>query len=236
MQMPWKSKVKNICLALLLAYVIIFYSIVYIPQIQADDGITQIGGTDENNENEDNEDSGIDVFDAQVFIASNYERKTGHRMHLYAFPNQEADLYRDFAIYIFVDKPATYLIKIDDQKVDEGSVEWRHIFKTHSEYNYMDVTVIVQELNTEAQREFKFVQIDLLDSPWQAGGGGGGDEGDEDEVPDIAKPYISMGQGEFTIFIFLRVVADVISAFFAVLIAMKFAAIKADMAGTARMF
>jgi hypothetical protein len=45
-----------------------------------------------------------------------------------------------------------------------------------------------------------------------------------------------MGQGEFTIFILLRVFADVVSAFFAVLIAIKYAAIRADMAGTQRMF
>jgi hypothetical protein len=239
MQTIHKKNIKKICLTLLVVYVISIYLTSFIsPHLfaQADDGITDIGGGDGSDDEQDNEpDSGIDVFDAQAFIASNYERKTGYRMHLYAFPDQEADLYRDFAIYIFVDSPATYLIKIDDQKVDEGEVEWRHIFKTHSEYNYMDVTIIVQEKETGAQREFTFKEIDLLDSPWQGGGGGGEDEEPEKE-PEIAKPYFSLSRGEFTIFIFLRVVADIVSGFFAVLIAMKFAAIKADMAGTARMF
>lgn len=238
-----KKRIKTIAMTCAIVYTIGFYSMAYVPGIPNPfetanaDGVNRIGGGDDTNDNNQNDDtdSGIDTFDAQTFIASNFEQKTGHRLHLYAFPGHEADLYRDFAIYIFVDEEATFLIKIDDQKVDEGTVEWRHIYRSRSEYNYMDVTVIVKDKDSDAERTFTYDQLDLLDSPWQAEKDKEGDE-EEDKTPEIAKPYISMGQGEFTIFVLLRVIADVTSAFFAVLIAMKYAAIKTDMAGTQRLF
>jgi hypothetical protein len=193
------------------------------------------GGNGESTE-EEQTDSGIDIFEAQAFIVSNYQQSTGTRMHLYAFPGHDADLFRDFAIYIFADDNATFLIKIDDQKVAEGSFEWRYIYKGSSTYNFMDVTVIVKKEGGDAQRSFDFTRIDLIDAPWQAKQDKKDEDEEEDKVPEVLKPYLSMGQGEFTIFILLRVFADVVSAFFAVLIAIKYAAIRADMAGTQRMF
>jgi len=242
-----KIQLKRIILLIGLVYIITVYSGLYIPDVNsvfssavADDDIS-IGGGNNGDTNsggssgETTTDSGIDVFDAQTFIVSNYERKTGHDVHLYAFPGHRAELYRDFAIYIFVDKPATYLIKIDDQKVDEGSVEWRHIYPGHSEYNFMDVTVIVKDDETGAQRTFEYEEIDLLNSPWQVGKGDEEEE-EEEEEPEIVKPYFSLGRGEFTMFILLRVVADAVSVLLGAFIGIKLAAIKADLVGVQRMF
>lgn len=203
----------------------------------ADDTVA-IPGTDDNDDADDTTetDGGVDVFDAHAFVASNYETKTNYRLHLYAFPGHTADIYRDFAIYIYVDKPANFIIKIDDQKVEEGAVEWRHIYRGHSEYNFMDVEIVVQEKEGERQRKFTFTQLDLLDSPWQADKKEDDDDDEEEKPAPIAQPYISMGQGEFTIFILVRVLADAISALFGALIAIKFAAIRSDLVGIQRMF
>jgi len=242
-----KIQLKRIVLLIGLVYVIAIYSGLYVPGVNsffssvvADDDIS-IGGGNNDDKNsggsygDTKTDNDIDVFNAQTFIVSNYEQKTGHDVHLYAFPGHRAELYRDFAIYIFVDKPAMFLIKIDDQKVDEGSVEWRYIHRSHSEYNFMDVTIIVKDDKTGAQRTFEYERIDLLNSPWQVGKGEDKEE-EKEEEPEIVKPYFSLGRGEFTMFILLRVVADAASVLLGAFIGIKLAAIKADLVGVQRMF
>jgi hypothetical protein len=175
---------------------------------------------------------GDKIFDGQVYLMSNVERGTGYSLHLFAMPGQKSELYRDFSIYMFSNQKCNFLIKIDNQTYDRGEMTWFHRVDANSEYNKLDVTVILEN-TSQVSREYKFKSIQLLDSPWQTKKE---KEEKEEETPDMVRPYLEMTQGDLNMFIVKRVIADIVSVIFGIMIGIQMAAVRADLRGIQRMF
>ena len=183
-------------------------------------------------EDENETDGGPQIYDAQVILMSNIERHTDHILHLFALPGQRSQIYRDFSVLIYVSDTSEYLLKVDNQTFDSGTVTWMTRIDVHTEYDEVDVKVYLTNA-TNAERIFDFKGVYLLDSPWQSTPD---DSGDEPDIPDIVEPYIKMSQGEFSMFVAKRIFADIASVIAAILIGIQLAAIKSDLRGIERVF
>ena len=172
------------------------------------------------------------MFDVQVLILSNIQTETSYTTHLFVAPGQTAKIYRDFAVFIFANQKATYIIKMDNQTYTSGAMFWMKRITMHSDYSKLNLRVLIAN-ESGVERNFDFVDIRLIDSPWQSDEDQGGNQS---EIPDIIKPYLSMSQGEFTAFVLKRVVADVLSVLAAIFIGIQLATMRADLRGVARMF
>ena len=173
------------------------------------------------------------VFDAQVVIMSNVQIASDYTKHLFALPGQtSANIYRDFSIFIFVNQPAHYLLKIDNFTIENGNIDWLKRIDRHSDYSTADIYILVENMSG-GSREFTFSKLKLIDSPWQAGGSGTGEQ-TSNQIPEIIKPYIEMSQGEYSLYVAKRVAADIISVIAGILVGIQFAALRADFRGIER--
>ena len=207
-----------------------FYTDQYGEKPQAYDINNRLGGNNETQGQNGTYNPGI--FDAQVIVMSNVERDTGTSKHLFALPDQTgAQMYRDFSIYIFSNQPTNYLVKIDNFTVETGTMNWLKRIDRHSDYSKTDIYVMLQN-ESGGTREFSFSKLSLLDSPWQ--NNGGTSEQPNNEIPEIIKPYIEMSQGEYSVYVAKRVVADIVSVIAGILIGIQFAALRADFRGIER--
>jgi hypothetical protein len=191
------------------------------------------GGTDTWN-NSTTLDAGI--FDAQVIVMSDVERSSDFPRHFFALPGQQADIFRDFSIFMFTNQPTHYLVKVDNFTIDQGMMNWMKRIDRHSEYNTVSIYVLLEN-ESGGSREFIFDRLNLMDSPSQGGTGGGGGDGsgtDNQQIPDFIKPYVQMSQGEFNLFVGKRVFADIISVIAGIIVGIQFAALKADFRGIER--
>jgi len=186
---------------------------------------------DGNNTKPPDEKTDPNVFDAQVILMSNVERGTSYNIHLFALPGQKSELYRDFSVYIYTSQKANYIVKVDNQTRKSGEVTWMERIDLNSEYETMDVKVILNN-KTGVQRDFVFKKITLLDSPWQAKEDK--DKDKDESVPDIIDPYIRMSRGELNEFVAKRVIADIAAVILGILFGVQIAALKADLRGIDR--
>lgn len=173
------------------------------------------------------------MFDVQVVVLSNIQTDTSYPQHLFVLPGQQAKIYRDFAVFIFANQRATYIVKMDNQTYTSGAMFWMKRITMRSDYSKLNLQVLVAN-ETGVERNFEFTDIRLVDSPWQATDDGNG--GNESKIPDIIKPYLALSEGEFTAFVLKRVVADVLSVVAAIFIGIQLATMKADLRGVGRMF
>jgi hypothetical protein len=169
----------------------------------------------------------FEKFEGFVVIGSATEVKS-HKLHLFALPDQQANVYRDIKIYIFSNQPCYYEVKIDDQVHSRGFNEWKSTVKATSDYSRMDVEVtLVNETNVTLPA-FTFDNLHLLDSPWEKEGGG------EEEEETSVDEWIRMSRGEFNIFIATRIIVDVVFVFLGVVVGTSMAAMAADAMGIQR--
>ena len=173
------------------------------------------------------------MFDVQAIILSNIQTETSYTQHLFVIPGQDARIYRDFAVFVFANQPASYIIKMDNQTYTSGTMHWMKRITMHSDYSKLNLQVIVAN-KTDIEREFDFTNIRLIDSPWQTDQGN--NNGNQTNIPDIIKPYLSLSEGEFTAFTLKRVVADVLSVLAGIFIGIQLATMRADLRGVGRVF
>lgn len=165
-------------------------------------------------------------FEGFAIIMSAVE-VSSHNLHLFALPGQNAQLYRNFSIYMFSNQPFYYEIKIDDQVYQRGYSEWKGIVKASSPYNDLNVQVkLINETNATLPI-FYFKNLKLLDSPWEAVS--------EGEGPPVIEEWIKFTQGEFTMWIVKMIAIQLSFGFFGAVIGTSTASIKADLRGILRL-
>ena len=188
----------------------------------------------ENQEDDEGNDTGYDKifeqFEGYVILASATEVKH-HNLHLFALPGQQAQIYRNYTIYIFTNQPCFYQVKVDDQLYKQGHSKWKAVVRGSSPYS--DITIEVTLINeTDVTLPvFKFKDVTLIESPWETGGGAAGDK-DEAE----GQEWIMFSQGEFNTFIAIRIFSDIIYALLGVVAGVSIAAVKTETAGIQRLF
>jgi len=164
-------------------------------------------------------------FEGFVVIMSAVEINS-HNLHLFALPGQNAQIYRNFSIFIFSNQPCYYEIKIDDQVYQRGYSEWKGIVKGSSPYNDMNVQVkLINETNASIPI-FYFTNLKLLDSPWEAIGG--------EETPAPVEEWIKFRQGEWSFFVIKQIAVGIVFVFVGMMVGTSSAAIKADLRGIQR--
>ncbi len=163
------------------------------------------------------------MFEGYVILASATETST-HNLHLFALPGQQAQIYRDFSVFVFSNQPCTYEVKIDDQVYQRGYSEWKAKIKGSSPYDEVSITVtLVNETNVTIP-PFTFKNVVLLDSPWDA-------ISDDDDIGGAVEEWIRFSQGEFTVFVIRGILLQLGFAFLGVVTGTQYATIYADMRG-----
>lgn len=167
----------------------------------------------------------FEQFEGFVIIASAVET-TSHNLHLFALPGQNAQIYRNFSIYVFSNQPCFYEVRIDDQILQQGHSNWKAVVKSSSPYTTMDVKVTLINDTNVSLPVFIFSGIKLLDSPWDAI--------DEGEGPPVAEEWIRFSQGEFTAWVIRGILIQVGFAFLGVVCGTSYASVHADLRGIQR--
>jgi len=157
-------------------------------------------------------------FEGQVFILSKGE---GSDLYLYAQDN--ANIFREFSIYMLTNQKSYYQILIDNQVHSEGEFEFMKIVKASSPYSSADIEVkLVNETGVELP-SFKFSNLILLDV--------GEAPGEPEEISPIIEPYIKMTQGEMNVFIATRLITDLSLTILGFLVGSSIAVLKTDYQG-----
>jgi len=159
-------------------------------------------------------------FEADVFILSGHKT---HDLFLSARPGQNAQIYRNFSIYIFSNMPCFYEIKMDEQLLQRGYSEFKTVVVASSPYETMDLTVRLINVTNSTLPLFSFKNLALLDSPWdiisEEGGGGPVEE------------WVRFSRGDFTAWVIMRIVIDIGFAFLGVVFGTSYATLHADLRG-----
>lgn len=164
-------------------------------------------------------------FEGYVILASNVESGS-HDLHLFALPGQNAQIYRNFTLFIFTNQPCYYEVKIDDQVYQRGYSEWKALVKSSSPYTTMNIVVTLKNETNATLPLFEFKNIKLLDSPWEAQGG-------EEEVP-VVEEWIRFSRGEFTWWVIRGIALQLGFAFLGIVSGTAYASIHADTRGINR--
>jgi len=164
-------------------------------------------------------------FEGAVYIFSGLESKT-HNLHLMASPGKASQIYRNYTIYIFSNQPCFYEVKIDGQVFKRGFSEWKASVKTSSPYSTTSVEVRLINQTNATLPTFAFEEVVLLDSPWDAMG--------EGEAPAVVEEWVRFTRGEFTQWVVVRIAIEILFAFLAIVVAMSYATMHADLQGIER--
>ena len=171
----------------------------------------------------------FDQFEGFVIVGSATE-VNNHHLHLFALPNQKANVYRDIKIYIFSNQPCYYRVKVDDQIHSQGYNEWKSSVKATSSYSTVSIEVtLVNETNVTLP-VFIFKDLVLMDNPWDAVSD---DDDDDSSVTDVDE-WIRMSRGEFNMFIATRIAVDIIFGFLGFVAGTSIAVMHADTMGIQR--
>jgi len=162
----------------------------------------------------------FNLFEGRVIILS-YSNRTKDTV-LAAKPNGK--IYPHYEILIFTNQPAYYLVRVDNQTYQEGSMEWFALVKGYTPYQTIDIEVIIENETGIRLPPFKFNNIKVLQE-------------EAEETPETIKPYVKLfTEGEVTWMLVKRVISDTLLALWAFLTGSGVAVIHADLRGVERIF
>ena len=212
----------HIAALLTIIYFICVLTISYTIASASDSGLEDLlgstDGTDDINESE-NVSQMFKMYEGKVIILSR-QNNTNNIVS----PTQKGGvMYPYFEIYMFANQPSYYLIKLDNQTYKMGHFVWWARVKAHTEYQTIDVEVILKNKTGVELPSFKFTNIHVIQYP------------SEEKPPSVVEPYVRMfTEGEVTMMLVKRVISDTILMFWGFLTGVGIAVIHADLRGVER--